>query len=72
MSVGWPVAHAASAASSAGLRTLMMLPEDLQDSPFFTNKKHTYKLQINLTSSWLLYTIGQPATNRLYALCHVI
>ena len=44
VSVGWPVAHAASAASSAGLRILMMLPEDLQDSPFFTNKK-TY-LQI--------------------------
>ena len=39
VSVGWPVAHAASAASSAGLRILMMLPEDLQDSPFFTNKK---------------------------------
>ena len=31
-------------ASSAGLRILMMLREDLQDSPFFTNKK-TY-LQI--------------------------
>ena len=24
-----------------GLRILMMLPEDLKDSPFFTNKKHT-------------------------------